>query len=99
MELLGDIIGLFKEDSVRQVAAIRDAIEKKQADAVRRAAHTLKGTCGNLGAPEAAAAAWELEKLAATGDLSGAQESLRSLEAQIEQAGKLLADLREECVR
>jgi two-component system sensor histidine kinase/response regulator len=99
MELLGDIIELFKDDSVRQIATIRDAIEKKQADAVRRAAHTLKGTCGNLGAPEAAAAAWELEKLAATGDLSRAQESLRSLEAQIEQAGKLLADLRQECVR
>ena len=99
MELLGDIIELFKEDSVRQIATIRDAIEKKQADAVRRAAHTLKGTCGNLGAPEAAAAAWELEKLAATGDLSRAHESLRSLEAQIQQAGRLLADFRHTCLR
>jgi two-component system sensor histidine kinase/response regulator len=99
MDLLGDIIQLFNEDSVRQIAAIREAIDHKQADAVRRAAHSLKGTCGNLGAPEAAAAAWGLEKLAATGDLSGAHESLRSLEAQIQQAGKLLAELREECLR
>lgn len=99
MDLLGDIIELFKEDSVRQLAAIREAIDKKQADALRRAAHTLKGTCGNLGAPEAAATALELEKLAAAGDLSHAQESLRSLEEQIQRASKLLDDLKQECVR
>jgi two-component system, sensor histidine kinase and response regulator len=99
MDLLGDIIELFKEDSVRQVAAIREAIDKKQADALRRAAHTLKGTCGNLGALEAAATALELEKLAAAGDLPHAQESLRSLEEQIQQASKLLAELKQECVR
>jgi PAS domain S-box-containing protein len=99
MELLGEIIGLFKEDSVRQIAAIRDAIDKKQPDLLRRAAHTLKGTCGNLGAPEAAATALELEELAAAGDFSGAQQSLRSLEEQIERAGRLLDDLRQECLR
>jgi two-component system, sensor histidine kinase and response regulator len=99
VELLADIIELFKEDSARQIAAIRDAIDAKQADLLRRAAHTLKGTCGNLGAPEAAATAWELEKLAAAGDLSGAHECLRSLEEQIQRAGKLLDCLRQECVR
>ena len=99
MELLGDIIELFKEDSVRQIAAIRDAIENKQADLLRRAAHTLKGTCGNLGAPEAAATSLELEKLAAVGDLSRAREILRILEEQIQRAGRLLDELRQECVR
>ena len=99
MELLGDIIELFKEDSARQIAAIRDAIDRKQADLLRRAAHTLKGTCGNLGAPEAAATALELEKLAASGDFSRAHESSRLLEEQIQQAGKLLDGLRQECLR
>jgi PAS domain S-box-containing protein len=99
MELLGDIIELFKDDSVRQIAAIGDAIDKKQADTVRRAAHTLKGTCGNLGAPEAAAQALDLERLAATGDLSRAQESFRTLKAQIERTVRLLDDLKQECLR
>jgi CheY-like chemotaxis protein len=99
MELLGEIIGLFKEDSVRQIAAIRDAIDEKQSDLLRRAAHNLKGTCGNLGAHEAAATALELEELAAAGDFSGAQQSLRSLEEQIQRAGRLLDDLRQECLR
>jgi two-component system sensor histidine kinase/response regulator len=98
MELLGDIIELFKEDSARQVAAIREAIDTKQTDLLRRAAHTLKGTCGNLGAPEAAATALELEKLAATGDLSNAHDSLRLLEEQIQQASRLLDGLRQECL-
>ena len=99
MELLGDVIELFKEDSVRQIASIRDALERKEAEVVRRAAHTLKGTCGNLGAPEAAATALELEKLAAAGDLSHARDILRSLEEQIQRAGKLLDDLKQECLR
>lgn len=99
MELLADIIELFKEDSARQIAAIRGAIDAKQADLLRRAAHTLKGTCGNLGVPEAAATALELEKLAAAGDLSHAQECLRSLEEQVQRVGKLLDGLRQECVR
>ena len=99
MELLGDIIELFKEDSVRQIAAIRDALDKKQASAVERAAHTLKGTCGTLGAPEAAAAALELEKLAAAGDLSRARESLRLLEERVRWAGKLLDEVKQECLR
>jgi CheY-like chemotaxis protein len=99
MDLLADIIDLFKEDSARQIAAIRDAIDTKQATLLKRAAHTLKGTCGNLGAPEAAATALELEKLAATGDLSRPHQILRSLEEQIQRAGKLLDGLRQECLR
>jgi two-component system sensor histidine kinase/response regulator len=99
MELLGEIIELFKEDSARQVAAIRDALDTKQAEVVRRAAHTLKGTCGNLGVPQAAATALELEKLAAAGDISGAQDRFRLLEEEIQRAGKLLDDLKQECLR
>jgi two-component system, sensor histidine kinase and response regulator len=99
MDLLGDIIELFKEDSVRQLAAIQEAIDKKDAAALRRAAHTLKGTCGNLGAPEAAATALELEKQATAADLSQAQEVVRLLESQVQRACKLLDELKQECLR
>jgi two-component system sensor histidine kinase/response regulator len=99
LELLGDLIGLFKDDSVRQLAAIRDAIDKNQAEVVKLAAHTLKGTCGNLGAPEAAAAASELEKLAATGNLTRANDYLCALETQIQRVGTLLDEFRGELVR
>jgi len=99
LDLLGDIIELFKEDSVRQIAAIREAIGKKEAALVKRAAHTLRGTCGNLGAVEAAAITLDLEKLVAGGDFSRAEDKLRSLEVQIERVGKLLDELRHECVR
>ena len=99
MQLLGDIIELFKEDSVRQLAAIHEALDKKDASTLRRAAHTLKGTCGSLGAPEAAATALELEKQAAAGDLSRAQEIVRLLESQVQRAGRLLDGLKQECLR
>jgi two-component system sensor histidine kinase/response regulator len=96
VDLLSDLIALFKGDSVRQIHAIREAVRNKQADSLKRAAHTFKGTCGNLGAVEAARTARELEKLAETGDFSGAEARVPVLEAQIEHAGRLLEELREE---
>jgi two-component system, sensor histidine kinase and response regulator len=98
MQLLDDIVALFKEDSVRQLAAIQEAVEKKEPESLRRAAHTLKGACANLGASKAAATALELERAAAVGDLSRAHESLQVLEAQVQQAQKLLDVLKQECV-
>jgi PAS domain S-box-containing protein len=99
MQLLGDIVALFKEDSIRQLDAIREAIEKKQAESLRRAAHTLKGACANLGASDAAASALELERAAAAGDLSRARESLQLLEAQVQQSQMLLDAFTQECMR
>jgi CheY-like chemotaxis protein/HPt (histidine-containing phosphotransfer) domain-containing protein len=99
MDLLGDLIGIFKEDSVRQLSNIHDAIENNQAELVKLAAHTLKGTCGNLGAPEVAAVASQLEQLAAAGDLTRAKDCFRSLKAQIQQLGTLLDEFRVEHVR
>jgi len=98
VELLGEMIELFKEDSVRLLATIRDGLDTKKPDVVRHAAHTLKGTCGNLGASQAAATAAELEKLAAAGNISGGQDIFRSLEEQVQRAGKLLDGLKQECL-
>jgi two-component system sensor histidine kinase/response regulator len=98
LQLLGDIIELFKKDSVRQMATIQEAIRRRDAEFVKRAAHTLKGTCSNLGAHDAAAASLDLERFAAAQDFPRAEEALRSLEAHIDQVGKLLDEFRAECI-
>ncbi len=97
VELLADIIPLFKQDSVRQLAAIRAAVENKDADALHLAAHSMKGTCANLGAVQAAATALELERAAAAGNFSRTQESLQLLEAQVQNARELLEEFKQEC--
>src|SRR5215210_1078759 len=49
-ELLAELVGLFLEDMPPQLEALREAIEGGDASSVQRVAHTLKGSCGNMGA-------------------------------------------------
>jgi HPt (histidine-containing phosphotransfer) domain-containing protein len=57
------VIDLFLDESRRYVAIIRQG----DAEAARRAAHSLKSSAGQLGAAALSAAAAEIERLAAGG--------------------------------
>src|SRR5207248_10364829 len=48
--LLREVTDLFLEDAPRLLAEIRDAISRKDAKALERAAHALKGSIANFGA-------------------------------------------------
>lgn len=60
-ELLGEIIDAFFDECPLLTAALVDAINRGDTSAIRRAAHTLKGALGTLGALEASSLARELE--------------------------------------
>ena len=49
-ELMTDVIRVFLEDLPVRLAAIKDAVTGRNADALRAAAHALKGAAGNLSA-------------------------------------------------
>jgi HPt (histidine-containing phosphotransfer) domain-containing protein len=49
-ELLIDLIEMFLEDSPQKMAAIGEGLETGDWEMVERAAHSLKGSSGNLGA-------------------------------------------------
>lgn len=49
-ELLVDLIRMFLDDGPAKVRAITEGLEEADFDKVERAAHSLKGTSGNLGA-------------------------------------------------
>ncbi|HMD36326.1 MAG TPA: response regulator, partial [Vicinamibacterales bacterium] len=51
--LLNEMIAVFRTESSTLMAAIRRAAQRADTDAVARAAHTLKGATGTLGAPRA----------------------------------------------
>jgi PAS domain S-box-containing protein len=63
-----------------QLAELRQAIEQRDAQRVRRVAHSFKGGVGYFGAPVAVAAARHLENLGREDDLSRAAEVLATLE-------------------
>jgi HPt (histidine-containing phosphotransfer) domain-containing protein len=61
-KVLQQVVALFQEGRPRQVAALREALSSQDAEAVARAAHTLKGTLANLGSTGARQAALALEE-------------------------------------
>jgi HPt (histidine-containing phosphotransfer) domain-containing protein len=70
--LLGELIGLFHDDYRRLREAIGEGLRRGDADAVRQAAHTLKGAAGNFTTGKPFVLARALEQASADGDLAGA---------------------------
>jgi two-component system, sensor histidine kinase and response regulator len=89
-ELLAELVKLFEEENPKHLAEARDAIAKGDAKTLERAAHTIKGSAGNFGAQATSEAAFELEQLARSGDLSQATGLLEAIEREIK---RLLPEL------
>jgi PAS domain S-box-containing protein len=94
-ELLREIVGLFLDEAPELLRAIRAAVEKRDAVALERAAHTLKGSIGNFGDESAFRFALRLETLGRSGDLAAAPESLAKLEEEVSRLAIALAALRD----
>lgn len=60
-ELFIELSDLFFEDSASLLNKIEESIGKKDSDALRKSAHTLKGAVSNFSAQKAYDAAYELE--------------------------------------
>lgn len=83
-ELFQECAEIFKEDSPKLMAEIREAIETKDPTRLNCAAHTLKGGLSYLGARVPQELALQLEISGNIGDLTGALERFVALENEIE---------------
>ena len=95
MEFLGEMLDTFSEDSPRRLEAARTGLAAGDAEAVRRAAHSLKSNCASFGAMALSTQCKELEMLAKTGTLDGGAELLARIAAGYEQAHAALDAIRE----
>ncbi|HSB69907.1 MAG TPA: GAF domain-containing protein [Candidatus Methylomirabilis sp.] len=91
--LLQETAALFREELPRLLARVRAAVAGRDAPALERAAHTLKGSVGLLGATAAMEAARTLEGLGRTGDLPPAGAACAILEEQVARLAPALAAL------
>jgi len=80
--LLARLIALYRDDSSQLLADIDNAMKTSDAEAVARAAHTLKSSSANLGATNVAAIARQIEHAARGGDLKDLVASVTKLRAQ-----------------
>ena len=85
-ELLATVIALFLEDCPARLAAIKLAVDARDREGVRTAAHALKSAAATLSARGVAEAAHALEQMGASGDLDHVTDAWPRLEA----AGELL---------
>ncbi len=77
-----DVIRLFLEDLPVRLAAIKDAVTGRNADALRAAAHALKGAAGNLSAGGLFEAARVLERIGAESRMDAAEAAWRQLSVE-----------------
>lgn len=81
-DLLCRLIDLFLQDAPLRVAAIRDAVERADAQAAARAAHAFKSASANLGASALAQLCRRLELDCREGSLAAAQGLVTEIEAE-----------------
>jgi HPt (histidine-containing phosphotransfer) domain-containing protein len=88
--LLREVIGLFLEDTPKQVSELRKALNAQDAALLERTAHTIKGSCVILGAHDAQKAAHTLEMLGRAKNFAEAEAASARLSGELQ---RLSADL------
>jgi two-component system, sensor histidine kinase and response regulator len=88
--LLRRLIRVFRADAPARLEEIRRAVAARDSEALRLAAHALKGAAAALGAEEAAAATRELERLARAGDLDAARPAWHEVRAAMRRLDRAL---------
>ena len=82
-DLFLEVVGTFLDQLPSQLASLRTALESGDAHQLERAAHLLKGSIGNFGAPDVFQTAQILESTARSGNLEPAPEILARLEEKV----------------
>jgi two-component system sensor histidine kinase/response regulator len=84
-EFLTEIVNLFLETYPDLLREIENAISRKDAGGLCRAAHTMKGAVANFGAKAVVERAKSLEEIGRRGDLASAGQGVQELRAILEQ--------------
>ncbi len=82
--LFGELTDLFFDDSIALLKKIEDSIKTKNAESLRKTAHTLKGAVANFSATKAYEAAFALEISGRDNSLDDAEEKFSILTKEIE---------------
>ena len=82
-DLLAELIELFLQDAPVRLGAIREAIAGEDWAQLAASAHSLKGSCGSLGAVRMADLCGRLERYGRSGrDRREAEQMFKELEAE-----------------
>ena len=86
LDMLNEMVEAFLEEAPTLLTQIKNSIVQNDADALRRAAHTLKGSGGNMGARIVQKISLTLEQKGRAGTTEGAADLMPTLEREYERA-------------
>lgn len=92
-DFMADLAGTFYDDTANLLQEAQQAWQAGDADALRRAAHSLKSNAANFGADVMRQMCKDLEDLGKAGDLSDAGERLEQIGAEFEQVRSALQEV------
>lgn len=92
-DILKKIVDLFEEDRKRLQSEIRNAVDRKDASALEKAAHALRGSVGNFRYQDAFHEAGELERMGREGKIEGTDALIAKLDASLSRLSQLLQNL------
>ena len=81
-DVLAEVLELFLEDVPRRIARIRGAYAARDAAELYKAAHSLKGSAGNIGAQALFEVCRQLDDKGRAGDLADATRLVDALDAE-----------------
>ncbi len=81
-DILEELVEMFLKDASSQLETLKEATEKGDAQIIEHIAHTLKGSCANMGAVRMEALCSELEDIGRSGNLVAAPARISRLEEE-----------------
>jgi len=84
--LFEEVAQVFRTDCPRLIEEMRQAIAARNAAALKRLAHTLKGSSASVGALALSQTSGRIEKLAFSNDIEGAMQEYGLLEEEVSRA-------------
>ena len=96
-EVMGEefslLVETFTTDSILRLQGIREAIDARDPDAIRRAAHSFKGSASNMAAPNLTKLCRSLEDLGHNGEIEGSEQLQLSIIEEYDQVKTALEAL------
>ena len=96
LDLLGELVDLFLDTGGPMLSHVEHSVSQGNAEAIERAAHTIKGAVGNFAADRAFEAALKLETMGREGAIKHADRAFKDLEKEINLFTDVLVSLKKD---
>lgn len=83
-ELLLELLDIFQEDFLKKRQTLVESIAAGNIQKIKEAAHSIKGSSGNISAKPMYAVSLQLEQLAKEGTITGMDELVKTIDRQFE---------------